>query len=148
MAAKPEWHPGLDTIQLAEAIPVQSVNRDMNARKLIVVLDDDVAMLHAVERGLRVCGYHTAGFSEVKDFLNRASLNEATCLVLDINLKDLSGIDIACQLKRTGHSLPVIFMTGCDSEETRRAAIGAGCIAYLTKPFQLANLVEAIEQRL
>ena len=120
----------------------------MNARKLVVVLDDDVAMLRAVERGLRVCGYHTAGFSEVNDFLNRATLDEATCAVLDINLKEVSGIDIACQLKRMGYSLPVIFMTASDSEETRRAAIGAGCIAYLTKPFQLANLVKAIEQRL
>ena len=119
----------------------------MAPRKCVVVLDDDVPLLRAVERALRVRGYHTAGFHEVTDFLNSPSLNEATCLVLDINLKNVSGIDVACQLKRMGHSLPVIFMTASDSEATRRAAIGAGCIAYLAKPFSSATLVEAIEQR-
>jgi FixJ family two-component response regulator len=106
---------------------------DMDAPKLVVVLDDDVAMLRALERGLRVHGYQTAGFSEVTDFLNSANLAQATCLVLDINLKQLSGIDVASQLKRIGHSLPVVFITGSDSEATRRAASDAGCIAYLTK---------------
>ena len=116
--------------------------------KCVVVLDDDAAMLRAVERALRVRGYHTAGFSEVTHFLNSPRLNEAICVVLDINLKNVSGIDVACQLKRMGHSLPVIFMTGSDSDATRRAAIGAGCIAYLAKPFSSTTLVEAIEQRL
>jgi FixJ family two-component response regulator len=120
---------------------------DMEAPKLVVVLDDDVAMLRALERGLRAHGYQTAGFNEVADFLNSADLAQATCLVLDINLKQLSGIDVACQLKRIGHSIPVVFITGSDCEATRRAASGAGCIAYLTKPFRLENLVKVIEQR-
>jgi CheY-like chemotaxis protein len=68
-------------------------------------------------------------------------------MVLDINLKQLSGIDVASQLKRIGHSLPVVFITGSDSEATRRAASDAGCIAYLTKPFRLESLVNVIEQR-
>ena len=148
--ARAERHSWLTRLYLTgvAAITVQSVNGGMDTNKFIVVLDDDVGMLRAVERGLHVHGYDTAGFSEVMDFLNCASLEEARCLVLDINLKQVSGIDIACQLKRMGHSLPVIFMTASDSEATRRAAVDAGCIAYLTKPFPLANLVEAIEQRL
>jgi FixJ family two-component response regulator len=119
----------------------------MDARKFVVLLDDDVAVLRALERGLRVHGYHTAGFSEVADFLSSANLDEATCLVLDINLKRASGIDVAWQLKRMGHSLPVIFITGSESQVTRRAAIDAGCIAYLTKPFRLENLLNSIEHR-
>jgi FixJ family two-component response regulator len=120
---------------------------DMDAPKLVLVLDDDVAMLRALERGLRVHGYQTAGFSGVADLLSSPDLAQATCLVLDINLKQLSGIDVASQLKRIGHSLPVVFITGSDSEATRRAASDAGCIAYLTKPFRLENLVSVIEQR-
>ena len=117
---------------------------DMDAPKLVLVLDDDVAMLRALERGLRVHGYQTAGFRGVADLLSSPDLAQATC----INLKQLSGIDVASQLKRIGHSLPVVFITGSDSEATRRAASDAGCIAYLTKPFPLAKLVEVIEQRL
>jgi FixJ family two-component response regulator len=120
---------------------------ETDARKLVVVLDDDAAMLHAIERGLRVRGYRTAGFSEVPDFLSSPGLGEAICLVLDINLKQASGIDVACQLKRMGHAVPVIFIIASDSEQTHRAAVGAGCIAYLTKPFRLENLGKAIEQR-
>jgi FixJ family two-component response regulator len=127
-------------------VPLQSMNVDMDLHKFVVVLDDDASMLRALERGLHVRGYHTAGFSQVTDFMSSARLDEATCLVLDINLENASGIDVACQLKRMGHSRPVIFITASDSEVTRQAAIDAGCIAYLTKPFRLEHLVKAIEK--
>jgi DNA-binding response OmpR family regulator len=68
--------------------------------------------------------------------------------VVDINLKQVSGIDVACQLKRMGPSLPLIFITASDNEATRRAAMGAGCVAYLMKPFRLEKLVKVIEKTL
>ena len=109
-------------------------NVEMDARKLVVVLDDDAAMLHAIERGLHVHGYDTASFSEVPDCLSSAGLDEATCLVLDINLKQASGIDVACQLKRMGHSLPVIFITGSDSEERAEPQSMQGASRILLSP--------------
>jgi FixJ family two-component response regulator len=118
----------------------------MNSRKLIVLVEDDESMLRALERGLRVRGYDTEGFSSATDFLDRARLDKSRCLVLDINLKHDSGIDLACRLKQIGHSVPIIFMTGCDCESTRLAAVRTGCTAYLRKPFAFGNLVQAIEQ--
>jgi FixJ family two-component response regulator len=95
---------------------------------------------------LSIHGFAAQIFQNVEDFLAHADLGEAACLVLDINVNDASGIDLSCQLKRSGHSLPVIFITGSDSERTRAAARQARCTAYLRKPFGSSALVEAIER--
>jgi len=119
---------------------------DTRTRKSVLLLDDDASILRALERGLRVRGYDTEAFSCVSDLLNRAAFDQAKCLVVDINLKHESGIELACTLKRMGRSLPVIFMTASVGEATRRAAIRTGCSAYLKKPFAFSALVDAIEK--
>ena len=117
-------------------------------RKLVLVVDDDPSMLGAVERLLRVRGFDTEVFSTVEGFLDRANLCGATCLVLDIHLNGMSGIDLRRQLTRSGIELPVIFITANDSEPTRKAAMEAGCVAYLPKPFPTKSLMDAIEAAL
>src|SRR3954452_6551925 len=115
-------------------------------RKTIVVLDDDPSMLKGIERILRNKGFHSELFSSVEDFHSRARLNEAICLVLDINLNGKSGIELRHQLMRSGICPPVIYITGNDSDTIRKAAIDSGCVAYLTKPFPAIALVGAIEK--
>ena len=70
------------------------------------------------------------------------------CVIIDINLHDQSGIDLRRQLADKGVRLPVIFITGNDSDANRSAAIEAGCIAYLSKPFAARSLIEAVERAL
>ena len=118
----------------------------MTTPRQIVVLDDDASFGRAIERLLKAHGFDPVIFENVEDFRSRANLDEAACLVLDINLKGESGIELSCELARSGHSLPVVFVTGADSEGVRSAALKAGCIAYLTKPFASALLIEAIEK--
>jgi FixJ family two-component response regulator len=120
--------------------------REMRCSNRIALLDDDIGMLHALERGLRARGYETDGFGDATEFLDRANLNNAACLVLDVNLNSASGIEVAERLKASGCSAPFIFITASDSEVTRQAATRAGCVAYLKKPFALAALVDAIER--
>ena len=117
----------------------------MSDRKLILVLDDDPSIRKALERMLRIHGFTVQMFQSTEDFLTGANLTEAACAVLDIHVNDASGIDLRYQLKRSGHSLPVIFVTGSDSEQTRAAALKAGCAAYLTKPLSSGALVKAIK---
>jgi FixJ family two-component response regulator len=117
----------------------------MSDRKLILVLDDDPSVRNALERMLSIHGFTVQMFQSIEDFLTRANLPEAACAVLDVHVNDASGIDLSYQLKRSGHSLPVIFITGSDSEQTRAAALKAGCAAYLTKPFGSGALVKAIK---
>jgi FixJ family two-component response regulator len=118
----------------------------VTARKLVIVVDDDRSMLGAVQRLLRVQGFDVAVFDTVEDFLARANLCEAACLVLDIHLDPdgMSGIELRRRLALSGVELPVIFITGSDSASTRQAAMEAGCRAYLPKPFTTASLIDAI----
>ena len=112
----------------------------------IIVLDDDASVLGAVERVLKAHGFDAEVFDTVEGFLGGARLGDASCLVLDINLNGTSGIELKRQLTRAGVSLPVIFITGADNEATRKAALEAGCVAYLVKPFPSSALIEAIDK--
>src|SRR5262245_44784027 len=116
----------------------------MSIRKLVIVLDDDPGMLRGLERLLKISGFDAELFSSVEDFQRHAALNEAMCLVLDVNLNGESGIDLQRGLKSSGISLPVIFITANDSDAVRQAATDVGCIAYLAKPFPAKSLIDAV----
>ena len=116
------------------------------ARKLVVVLDDDPGVLRAVQRLLSAGGFDCELFSSVQDFQIGARLYLAECVVLDINLDSESGIEVRRKLTVTWPSIPVILITGNDNDGSRRAAMEAGCIAYLTKPFSADSLLDAIEK--
>ena len=118
----------------------------MSKRKLVFVVDDDPGMLRGVQRLLRQHGYESMSFASADAFQKNDNFAEAICVVLDINLKDDSGIEVRHRLKAAGISLPVIYITGKDNPATRMAAIESGCLAYLTKPFAAKSLIEPIER--
>jgi FixJ family two-component response regulator len=120
----------------------------VTTRKLVLVVDDDPSILGAVERLLRVHGFDAEVFNTVESFLARPNLCGAACLVLDIHLNGMSGIELRRQLTVSGVDLPVIFITANDSEATRKTAMQAGCVAYLPKPFPTKLLMDAIESAL
>ena len=93
-----------------------------SARKLVVVLDDDPGVLKAVQRLLTAVGFDCEMFRSVQDFEIGARLDSALCLVLDINLNGESGIDVRRKLAARSPLIPVIFITGNDSEGTRNGS--------------------------
>ena len=118
----------------------------MPNRKSVIVVDDDPNMRRGINRLLRHHGFKAAVFDSVESFENRADLDNAFCIVLDINLNDGSGIELRRRLSEQGISLPVIFITGNDSDTTREAALQSGCAAYLPKPFQAQSLIDPIRR--
>jgi FixJ family two-component response regulator len=118
----------------------------LSKRKLVFVVDDDPGMLRGVERLLREHGYDSMSFPSADAFQKNDNFAEAICVVLDVNLKDDSGIEVGHRLKAAGISLPVIYITGKDNPATRMAAIESGCLAYLIKPFAAKSLMEPIER--
>src|SRR5262245_34951205 len=114
----------------------------------IAVIDDDPEMRAAMASLLSAHGYCPETFDSAETFLTCASTSKATCLVVDIQLGDISGVELAHQLMADGYSYPVIFMTGLDDEVVRRQAAAAGGIAFLRKPFPAKMLFDAIEQAL
>jgi FixJ family two-component response regulator len=85
-------------------------------------------------------------FESANALLNYGDFDKAFCFVLDINLNGESGIKLHEHLVERGVSLPVIYITGNDSEANRAGATASGCIAYLTKPFASSSLIEPIER--
>ena len=115
-------------------------------RKIIAVIDDDPMMLKAVERLLRAKGFDVEVFTSAEGFLEVAGASKATCLVLDIHLGGMSGIELRRRLIASRSELPIIFITALDDETTRKEAIEAGCVAFLRKPFLANSLVGAINK--
>ncbi len=113
-------------------------------RNLVLVVDDDASMLRSVARLLRQLGYASLLFPSAEAFANHTDFDGAVCVILDINLGDVSGIELRHGLSAAGNSLPVIYMTGNDTPATREAALQSGCLAYLTKPYSAKSLMEPL----
>lgn len=110
----------------------------------IFAVDDDPNFLGSVVRLLRSNGLTVRAFPSAEALQQYGELSGAACLLLDIHLGGMSGIELHRQLKRRGSSVPVVFMTGSDSDATRRSAEEEGCFAYLRKPFAETELFAAI----
>src|SRR5258707_1575542 len=103
----------------------------MPNRNIVFVVDDDPGMLRGVKRLLREYGYDSLLFPSAEAFENHDDFEEALCIILDINLKDESGIELRHRLKAAGISLPVIYITGNGNTAVRTAALESRCLAYL-----------------
>jgi FixJ family two-component response regulator len=112
----------------------------------IVVIDDNPGMLRGLTRLLSARGFRVQTFTSAESFLQGSANANADCLLLDIHLSGISGIELQRQLTSSGTDIPVIFMTAIDSEATRQEAFDAGCIAYLKKPFRGQLLFDAISK--
>jgi FixJ family two-component response regulator len=118
----------------------------LSNRKLVFVVDDDPAMLRGVARVLKQHGYDTILFASAEAFRGHNDYERATCIILDINLKDGSGIELRRGLKAAGICVPVIYMTANDNAAVRAAALQSGCLAYLEKPFSAQSLIEPLKR--
>lgn len=110
----------------------------------VYVVDDDPAILKAVQRLLRAHRFQAEVFESAEDFSERADPGRALCAVMDIHMSGKSGIELRRELVERGILLPIIFISADDSEATRKATQQAGCIAHLKKPFSAKSLMDAI----
>ena len=111
---------------------------------VVIVVDDNAGFLKSVARLLSVHGFATRTFSSAEALLDSDAARTAACLLLDIHLGGISGIELKRRLAASGSTCPVIFMTAIDDDFTRQEAMNAGCIAYLKKPFDPQMLLDAI----
>jgi FixJ family two-component response regulator len=112
--------------------------------KTIGIVEDDPSMLRATEALLDANGFLIMGFSSAEDFLARGVASHLDCLVIDLHLGGMSGIELHNRLKALGRDCPVIFVTALENEDVWRQAHQSGCVACLRKPVPAGQLVEAI----
>ena len=101
-------------------------------------------MLRSIARLLAMEGFHVEAYESAEAFLDRRSASQAACLVLDIQLPKMSGIELGYLLMQ-GSALPIVFITAIEDDSVRIAATRLGCAAYLRKPFQPEALVAAVQ---
>lgn len=119
----------------------------MNGRPATVfVVDDDVAVCVALSRLIRTAGFHVETFGTAAECLGDDRLKDSDCLVLDVHLPDLSGLDLQARLSQLGLDLPIVFITGRGDIPMSVRAMKAGALEFLTKPFDDQQLLDAIEQ--
>ena len=112
----------------------------------MAIVEDDPSMLGAVADLLDAHGITTVAFSSAEEFLAHGSAPGVDCLLLDIDLCGMSGIELRRQLKISKSALPIIFMTALDDGGVEQQALKAGCVALLRKPFSQDALIDAIRR--
>lgn len=111
---------------------------------IVIVVEDNPGFLESIVRLLSVHGFGTRTFASAEALLESDASGTATCMLLDIHLGGISGIELRRRLSAAGSDCPIIFMTAIDDEATRKEAMVAGCVAYLKKPFAPQLLLDAI----
>jgi FixJ family two-component response regulator len=111
---------------------------------IVIVVDDNPAFLKSVARLLTVHGFTARTFNSAEALLDNNGGEAAACLLLDIHLSGISGIELQRRLAAAGSKRQVIFMTAIDDDATRKEAMATGCIAYLRKPFAPNLLLDAM----
>lgn len=112
---------------------------------LISIVDDDDSMRASLDNLLRSVGFRALAFSSAESFLEASPELDAACLILDVRMPGMSGLDLQQQLAAARAAVPIIFVTSHLDEEVRARALRAGAVAFLYKPFREEELLKAID---
>src|SRR5689334_19305588 len=118
--------------------------RVTDAEPTVFVVDDDASVRRSTERLIRSMGFGVQTFASAKEFTDHARVTSPGCLVLDVHLPGLSGLDLQEQLAQAGIHLPIIFITGRGSIPMSVRAMKSGAVEFLTKPTRPRDLLDAI----
>ena len=116
------------------------------SQELIAIVDDDREAREALEMLVRSLGHNVSTFGSALEFLKSEKLHDTSCLITDLHMPGLSGLDLQDRLIADGHRIPVIFLTGHPSENARARAMKAGAVGFLSKPHDANHLTGCIEK--
>ena len=114
------------------------------SHRCVAVVDDDESVRNAISRLLRVCEFKPYTFASGQEFLDSLTLRCTVCLLIDLDMPDMSGLDVLRALDDVADRLPVIIISGHDDPTARAQCFAAGAKAYLCKPFDDSVLLDAI----
>jgi len=113
---------------------------------VISIVDDDESVREATKSLVRSLGYAARTFASAEEFLRSGSLDQTDCLITDVHMTGLSGVELQRLLIRERHRIPIIFVTA--DEKSRSCVLGAGAIGFLGKPFSDEALIDCLEMAL
>jgi FixJ family two-component response regulator len=115
---------------------------------LVTLVDDDVSVREALPDRLKLFGFAPRAFSSAAEFLSSDCVDQTQCLILDVSMPGMTGVDLQRELKLRGQGIPIIFITGQKDEGIRHQALEQGAVRFLHKPFGETVLLEAVNAAL
>jgi FixJ family two-component response regulator len=116
--------------------------------EMISIVDDDRSVRKAAELLVKSLGHATATFASAEEFLESGHLADTTCLITDVQMPGMSGVELQSHLAANGHRTPVILVTAFPEEYVRRRALNAGAFGFLSKPFSDDSLIACLDRAL
>ena len=120
----------------------------MPNKPMIAIVDDDASVREAVMSLMRALGFLVEAFSSAEDFLKSDGLAHTSCLIADVRMPGMSGLELYRRLVASGKPIPTVLITAHSDDEVRTRALKAGIICYLTKPFREDDLLGCIRSAL
>ena len=120
----------------------------MSKLPLLAIIDDDESVLVATDSLLRSLGYIVQTFASAEEFLRWERLDDFSCIITDVQMPAMSGVQLQDYLRSQGYRVPFIFVTAFPDERIRARALAGGAICYLTKPFDSNRLVHSLQAAL
>jgi FixJ family two-component response regulator len=114
------------------------------AKQFVVAVDDDFRVRESIESLVESAGYAPLMFSSAEEFLQSGTLAGARCLITDVRMPGINGIELQRRIRSQRPDLPVIFISAHNDDDTRQRAFDEGAASFLYKPFDAAELLEAI----
>lgn len=111
---------------------------------LIAVVDDDESIRRTTTFLIESFGFRAAAFESAEGFLESGQLHETSCLIADVHMRGMNGLQLQCRLAAAGRAIPIIFITAYGNKESRQQAMRAGAVAFLGKPFNDEELLGSI----
>jgi FixJ family two-component response regulator len=124
------------------------VEANLPKSTVISIVDDDASVRAATNNLVRSHGYSAHTFASAEEFLQSAHLNDTSCVIADVQMPAISGVELLLLLRIRGHRVPFIFMTAFPTEELRARALKAGAVGFLAKPFDGSVLISCLETTL
>lgn len=118
------------------------------AGNLISIVDDDESIRRTASLLIESFGFRAAAFESAEIFLRSAQAQETSCLIVDVQMPGMNGLQLQGHLAAGGYRIPIIFVTAYDNEESRQQAMQAGAVAFLCKPFNDELLLQTIHAAL
>ena len=115
---------------------------------MISVVDDDDAVRKATKALIRSLGYRVATFASAEEFLESEWLRDTSCVISDVHMPGLNGVELQARLAAGGHRIPMIFITAFPDDRMRDRAMRSGAISFMSKPYSDANLIVCLDRAL
>jgi FixJ family two-component response regulator len=122
--------------------------RSGGVAEVISIIDDDPSVRTATARLLRSMGFSVYAFASAQEFLSSPQLHETSCVIADVQMPGMSGIELQEYLIAHDHGMPVIFITAFPHESVRERAMKRGAVCFLSKPFDEPQLLECVQRAL